>query len=98
MSGGVYIYNGGLLKRRSALFFQTRSEFYRGQKMHLNFFKINFLAPTQKTRFGAPRNKSLCASFFLGKDAKKGTHINLFRGFFGVKTGVPNRTFSATKS
>ena len=43
-----------------------------GQKKHINFFNINFLAPTQNPQFGAPRKKSLCASF-PGKERERGT-------------------------
>ena len=63
----------------------------RGRKKH-----IKFLAPTENPPFWTPR-KSLCASF-PGKERKKGTHINFFGGIFGVKNGVPNGPFSATKS
>ena len=63
----------------------------------MNFFNISFLAPTQTPVFGPPE-KSLCASF-PGKERTKGTHINFFfGGIVGVKNGVPNRPFSATKS
>ena len=43
----------------------------RGPKKHINFFDINFLAPTQNPPLWAPPPKSLCA-FFPGKDAEKG--------------------------
>ena len=58
----------------------------RGPKKHIHFFNISW----------APRKKSLCASF-PGKGRKKGTHMNFFRQIFGVKKGVPNGPFSATK-
>ena len=35
----------------------------RGQKKHIHFFNINFLAPTQITRLWAARKKRCCASF-----------------------------------
>ena len=69
---------------------------YRGRKKHINFFNINFLHPTRTPPFGPPE-KGLCTSF-PGKGRKKGTHINFFGGIFGVKNGVRNGPFSATKS
>ena len=59
----------------------SRPEF-SGPKKHIDFFNINFLAPTQNTPFWAPE-KSLCASF-LGKGHKQGG------GFWGQK-GDPER-------
>ena len=73
-----------------------KMHFSWGRKKHINFFNINFLAPTQNPPSGPPE-KSLCASF-PGKEHKKGTHINFFGGIWGVKHGVPNGEFSATKS
>ena len=67
-----------------------------GPKKHINFFNINFLAPTQNTRFWPPRKKLMC--LISWERTQKGTHINFFGGDFGVKKGVPNRPFSATKS
>ena len=69
--------------------------FPKGPKKHINFFNINFLAPTQNAPFWVPR-KSLCASF-PGKGRKKGTHINFFGRILGSK-GAPNGPFPATKS
>ena len=66
-------------------------------KKHINFFNINFLAPTLNTLVWAARKK-VDVPHFLGKDAKKGAHINFFGGIFGVKKGAPNGPFSATKS
>ena len=43
---------------------------FKGPKKHINFFNINFLAPTQNTHFG-PQKKAY-VPHFLGKDAKKG--------------------------
>ena len=43
-----------------------------------------------------PQKKS-CASF-PGKGRKKWTHINIIGGIFGIKKGVSNGSFSATKS
>ena len=70
--------------------------FPKGQKKHINFFNINFLDPARNPPFWAPRKK-LCASF-PGKGRQNWTHINSFRGILGVKNGVPNGPFSATKS
>ena len=61
----------------------------RGPKQHMNFININFLGPTPE--------KKICASF-PAKGRKKGTHKTFFGGTFGVKKGVPNRPFSATKN
>ena len=71
-------------------------ETIRGPKKHINFFNINFLAPTQNTLVWPPE-KSLCASF-PGKGRKKGIHINFSWGFLGSKRVSQNGTFSATKS
>ena len=72
-------------------------EITRGPRKHINFFNINFLARTQSTPSGAQKKKKLCASF-PGKGRKKETHINFFGAILGVKKGVPNGPFSATKS
>ena len=67
----------------------------------------NFLAHRlfQHKLFGPHPKKPILGSqkkvhvpHFLGKERKKGTHLNFFGGIFGVKTGVPNGPFSATKS
>ena len=80
------------------IFFRGRNaRQVRGPKKHINFFNINFSAPTQNTPFWAPRKKFKCASF-PGKGRKKGTHINFFGAILGVSKGAPNRPFSATKS
>ena len=85
------------LKRESG-FFSNHDCKRRGPKKHINFFNINFLAPTQNTPFGVPRKKKVYVPHFLGKDAKQCSHINFFGGIFGFKKGVPNGPFSATKS
>ena len=54
----------------------------RGQKKHINIFNVNFLAPTQNTRF-LPPEKSPCASF-PGKGPKRDPH-KLSGGMFGSK-------------
>ena len=69
----------------------------KGRKKNTNFFKINFLAPTQNPPFWAHRKKLMCLISWE-RTQKKGTHINFFGGIFGVKNGVPNGPFSATKS
>ena len=63
----------------------------------MNFFNINFLAHPKRPIL-APQKKKVYVPHFLGKNAKKGTHINFFGGIFGVKNGDPNGPFSATKS
>ena len=68
----------------------------RGRKKHINFFNINFLAPTRSTPIWAPRKKFIAS--FPGKGRTKGAHINFFGGIFGAKKGVPNGPFWATKS
>ena len=68
----------------------------KGQKKHINFFDINFLAPTQAPHLGPPE-KSSCASF-SGKERKKGTHLNFCRGDFrGPKRGPKQAIFSHRK-
>ena len=67
----------------------------KGQKRHINFFKINFWPPPKTPRFGPPE-KSLCASF-PGKGRKKRDPHKLFRGILGPKNGAPNGPLSATK-
>ena len=67
----------------------------RGPKKHINFFNINFLAPTPQKTFSAPRLKFMC--LISWERTRKGTHINFFGRIFGVKKGVPNGPFSATK-
>ena len=57
--------------------------FGRGPKNHINFFNINFWAPTQNTPFWAPRKKFMC--LISWERTQKGTPRN-----FGP--------FSATKS
>ena len=67
------------------------------EKAH-KLFQHKLFAPHPKpSHFWAPREKFICLTF-LGKNAKKGTHINFFGGILGVKNGVPNGPFSATKS
>ena len=43
----------------------------KGRKKHINFFNINFLAPTRNPQFWAPQKK-VYVPHFLGKNAKKG--------------------------
>ena len=75
---------------------RARPRMSRGQKKHKNFFNINFLAPTQNPPFWALRKKFMC--LISWERTQKGTHINFFGGIFGVRNGVPNGPFSATKS
>ena len=60
----------------------------KGQKRHINFLNVNFLPPTRKPPFWAPR-KNLCASF-PGEERQKGP-TKIFSG------GFPNGPFWATK-
>ena len=54
------------------------------------------MGPHPKHTILGPQQKSLCASF-PGEGRKKGTRINFFVGILGVKKGLPNGQFSATK-
>ena len=67
-----------------------------GPKKHINFFNINFLARTQNTPLWAPSKKLMCLSSWE-RTQKRDPH-KLFGGDLGVKRGVPNGPFSATKS
>ena len=92
----VYILNHSKGEKRC--FCTLHSAKIRDGKTHINFSNINSLAPTLNTPFWAPRKKSLCASF-PGKERKKrGPHISFFGGIWRFKNGVPNESFSATKS
>ena len=84
------------LPSTSGIVHHLRALSHRGRKKHINFFNINLLAPTQTAPFWAPRKKFMC--LIPGKERKKGTHINLFEGFWGSKTGVPNGPLPATKT
>ena len=73
---------------------------------HINFFNINFLAPTQNARFWAPRRKQKKEFMCLiswertakkGKGRQKGTHINFFAFFFGCQKGGPKRAIFGHK-
>ena len=68
----------------------------KGQKKHINFFNINFLDPPKTPHFGP--QKKVYVPHFLGKSAKEAHKHKLFLGILGVKNGVPNGPFSATKS
>ena len=69
------------------------SETNRGQKREINSFSIKtFCPPTQNLPCWTPSPK-VHVPQFLGKNAKKVTHIN----FWGFNEGVPNGNFSATK-
>ena len=48
-------------------------------------------------QFGPPRKMFMCLTSWE-RTPKKGSHINFFRGIFGVKKRVPNGPFSATKT
>ena len=63
--------------------------FVGGLKKHINFFNINFLAPTPNTPFLAPPppQKKVYVRHFLGKDAKKGPTNFFPGGFLGSKRG-----------
>ena len=76
--------------------FRDFSNFFWGRKKHINFFNINFLAPTQNPPFWTPRKKFMC--LISWERTQKGTPHRLFWADFWVKNGVPNGPFSATKS
>ena len=63
----------------------------RGQKKHINLFNINFWPPPQTPDFGPP--EKFYVPHFLGKDAKKGTHISFWGGFLGQKGGSTRAIF-----
>ena len=67
----------------------------RGPKKHINFFNINFLAPTQNTPFWAPRKKFMCL-ISCERTQKRDPH-KLFWGGFGVKKGGPKRAIFGHK-
>ena len=82
---------------RNIIYIETFSRYFRGPKKHISFFNINSLDPHAKHLILGPQKK-VYVPHFLGKGAKRDPH-QLFRGdFFGVKTGVPNGPFSATRS
>ena len=80
---------------RSILFLSLTN---RGRKKHINFFNINFLAPTQNPPFWAPRKKKFMCLISWERTQKRHISINLFGAIWGSKRGVPNGPFSATKS
>ena len=68
---------------------------HRGPKRHINFFNINFLAPTQNTPFWTPRKMFMC--LISRERTQKGTHINFFGGTLGVKRGSQTGRFRPQK-
>ena len=68
----------------------------RGRKKHINFFNINFLAPSQNAPFWTPRKKFMCLISWV-RTPKRDPHKLFWEGFW-VQKGVPNGVFSATKS
>ena len=68
----------------------------RGPTKHINFFNINFLAPTQNTPFWAPRKKFMCL-ISLERTQKRDPHKHFWGDLWGQK-GVPNGPSSATRS
>ena len=69
----------------------------RGQTKHINFFNINFLAPTQNPRFWTPRKKFMCLISWE-RTQKRHININFSGGFGGSKTACLNGPLWATKS
>ena len=62
----------------------------RGQKKHMNFFNINFLARTQNAPFWTPRKKFMCLISWEATP-ERDPH-KLFRGHFGgPKRGIFGR-------
>ena len=66
---------------------------FKGQK--INFFNINFLAPTQNPPCWAPRKK-VYVPHFVGKNTKKGPTYT-FSGGLGSKTGSQTGHFRPQK-
>ena len=69
--------------------------FSRGPKKHIDFFNINFLAPTQNTPFWAPPKRFMC--LISWKRAQKRDPHKLFRGTFGGQKGGPKRAIFGHK-
>ena len=80
--------------RRQELNRKHQKRLAKELKKRIDLSTSSFCTPPQNTPFWAPR-KSLCASF-PGKERERDPH-KLFRGNLGVKKGVPNRPFWATK-
>ena len=60
---------------------------------------VKLLGPHPKHPISGPQKKVYVPPSAGKVHAKKGpTQLNFFRAIFGVKQGVPNRPFSATKS
>ena len=65
-----------------------------GQKKHIIFFNISFLATAQNTRSWAPREKMCLISW---EGTQKGTHIYIFEGIFGPNWGPKRAIFGHKK-
>ena len=68
----------------------------RGQEKAHKLFPHQLLAPTQNTRFGAPRKKLMCLISWE-RTQKRESH-KLFRGDFGDKKGGPKRATCGHKT
>ena len=71
----------------------------KGQKKHRNSFSISFFAPPpppQKKTIRDPQKK-VDVPHLPGKEHKKGTHINIFRGILGSKGGSQTGHFGPQK-
>ena len=75
--------------------FKTKA-FFKGQKKHINFFNIIFLAPARNPTSWAPK-KSLCASFPGRKTQKVDPHNFFWGGGLGVKRGPKQAIFGHKK-
>ena len=70
--------------------------FSKGQKKHINFFKINSLAPTQDRPILGPRKKFMCLISWE-RTQKRHININFLGAFWGSKTGSPDGPFGPQK-
>ena len=76
---------------------QSRDDFVyvKGRKKHINFFNINFLAPTQNLPFWAPRKKFMCLISWQ-RTQKRDPH-KLFRGDLGGQKRGPKQAIFGHK-
>ena len=61
----------------------------KGQKRHINFFKVNFLRPPKAPDLGPPEKKYV--PHFLGKERRKGTHMYFSLFFRSFEKGLADR-------
>ena len=70
----------------------------RGPKKHINFFKINFLAPTQNPVLGPHQKEKRVVCLISWERMQKRDPHKLFRADFGVKKRGPKRAIFGHKS